>query len=113
MKLGWIAAAAMLVSQPAKGPDIPTGDDASRVYLVRFADPPLATYDGRTAKVVDAKGAPLPPTAAYATGRRKLDAKSAESQLYLAHLDAVHARFLSSAVGAAKRTMVPRHRYRY
>jgi subtilisin family serine protease len=109
----WLFIVALLASPTADGPGPPTGTDAPRLYLVRFAEPPLATYDGTTAKVVDAGGALLAPTAPHATGRRKLDPASAASRAYLAHLDAVHARFLARAHGTAKRALVPRHRYRY
>lgn len=73
--------AAPLPSPPAAGS--PTG-----LYLVRFAEPPLARYSG------GAEG--LAATAPAVTGARRLDASAPASRAYLGHLRAAHDRHLAA-----------------
>ncbi len=79
------------------------GDRAT--YIVRLSDPAVASYAGGT-------GA-LRATSPRATGAAKLDAKSAESQAYVAHLRARQDAFLSALRSATRASAEPAQRYFY
>lgn len=80
-----------LLAIPAASAQRASGDESAvtNTYIVRLADPPLASYRGGIAG--------LAPTNPAALGQTKLDVDSPASLAYLAHLDAQHQAFLAAA----------------
>ena len=73
------------------------------LYVVLLDDPPLAAYEGGIAD--------LAPTDPEVTGDSRLDADSAASRAYLAHLSTGHDEFLTAASAAVGRDLDARFRY--
>ncbi len=102
--IGWLAGLAAAVPAAA----LPSPDTALPVtrdfYIVRFAEAPLARYAG---------GEPgLAATNPQARGEAKLDARSPESQAYLAHLDRVQGDHLAVMEDTLGRSLDVVFRYR-
>jgi subtilisin family serine protease len=77
---------------------------ASRAtYIVQLEAPPLASYRGGIAG--------LAATSAGHRGERRLDAGSAESRRYAAHLVATHQQVLATAARTLGRAVSARHHY--
>ena len=74
-------------------------------YIVQLSEPAVANYDGGI-------GA-LRATSVRATGARKLDVKSAESQSYVAHLRKQQDAVLKGIVGNTRGSAQLMHRYFY
>ena len=76
-----------------------------RTYIVRLSEPAVADYVGGSRS--------LAATSRRATGAKKLDARSAEAQAYVAHLRSRQDEVLSGIGGAARNRAEPMHRYFY
>ncbi|MEO6064605.1 MAG: S8 family serine peptidase, partial [Lysobacterales bacterium] len=89
----------------------PTGS-ATTLYIVVLADPPLADYAGGLDSAADGRALAKTAIDATASHGAKLRVDAPQSRAYLAHLDAEHERVLALIGGAAKKTLLPRFRYR-
>lgn len=74
-------------------------------YIVRLADPPLASYRGAIPG--------LAPTNPSALGETRLDPETPAARAYLAHLDTAHQTLIAQTTAALGRTPEVAHRYRY
>jgi len=94
---------------PAKSPAGKPGSGHEHRYIVLLEDPPLARYmaDQHRAEVAQSARPPQPDAPAW-----KLNAHSAASNAYLAHLDQKFADFQSEAAATLGRNLVPVFRYR-
>ncbi len=84
----------------------------STLFIVVLDDPPLADYAGGLDSAAD--GQVLAKTAIDATASHgaKLRVDAPQSRAYLEHLDAKHERVLALIAGVARKSVVPRFRYR-
>ncbi len=76
-----------------------------RTYVIQLSEPAVANYMGGARS--------LSATSARATGAKKLDARSAASQAYVAHLRSRQDEVLSAIGGATRSRAKAMHRYFY
>ncbi|MDX2418554.1 MAG: S8 family serine peptidase, partial [Xanthomonadales bacterium] len=93
----------LAAQQPTIAGEINTDIDAT--YLVRLADPAIATYEGGIAG--------LPATSAKATGKQRLDTKSSAAKKYKKHLEKQQTKVLKNARSALGRNLDAKYTYQY
>lgn len=113
-----IASALMLLTLllvPPTG-ETRSGSDSkarSQRYIIELQDPPLAVYEGQQLSVVAGNGKDrLAATAAFKTGDRRLNTRSAEAVAYLGFIAERHEEFRQEASFALGRDLAPVHQYR-
>ncbi len=84
-------------AESAQPPVAKIGESETGLYIVRLADPALASYLGGIAG--------LEATSPMVTGARKLDAKSEASVAYLSYLDAKQAELITEINGVVGRSV--------
>lgn len=93
----------LAAQQPTLAGEINT--DTNAMYLVRLADPAIATYEGGISG--------LPATSAKATGKQRLDTKSSAAKKYKKHLKKQQAKVLKDARSALGRNVDAKYTYQY
>jgi subtilisin family serine protease len=82
------------------------------VYIVHLTDPPATQFDSLQ-QVTAAKSLQLRPTSTRATGQRRFDAKSVDSQRYADYLYGRQAAVVTAAERLLKRDLRPLHRFEW
>jgi uncharacterized repeat protein (TIGR01451 family) len=93
----------LMAEQPTVAGEISTDSDG--LYIVRLAEPAVATYDGGISG--------FKATSAKATGKKRLDIKSSESQKYKKHLQKQQSKVLDNAGKSFGRKLDTKHTYQY
>ncbi len=111
---GFILLAVLLLAAfPAVARDDSGSAGSLQRYIIELQDPPLASYRGQKLSATAQNGLErLQATAAKATGRGRLDLRSAEAREYLEFIATRHSEFSQDASLELGRTISPVYRYR-
>ncbi len=106
----WIFSAAVVLA--LVGSAASPAEEARSIYIVHLVDPPATRFDSMD-QVAAAKSLLLKPTSTQATGKRRFDAKSADSQRYADYLYGRQAMVVTAAERLFKRDLNPLHRFEW